>query len=157
MKTFKDNAGRTWTLSIDVAAIKRVRSLCSVDLMTAVEGKLLEQLISDPVLLCDVVYCVCKPEADAKKITDEDFGRAMGGDALDNATTALLEELISFFPQARRQLLSKALEKLRALEKRALEVAQKRLDDPALDAEIEAALAGQPRTTGGSSTSSPGS
>lgn len=155
MKTFKDNAGRIWTLSIDVAAIKRVRSLIDVDLMSVVDGKLLERLISDPVLLCDVVYCTCKPEADAKGISDEDFGRAMGGDAVDNATTALLEELVDFFPQARRRLLGKALTKLRALEARALEVAEAKLDGPEFEAEMEAALANaaEPRITGGSSIS----
>ena len=153
MKTFKDNAGRTWTLGIDVAAIKRVRSLLDVDLMTAVEGKLLERLVSDPVLLCDVIYCVCKPEADADGVSDEEFGRAMAGDAGDHATTALLEELVDFFPQARRRLLAKALGKLKTLEARALEVAEMKLDSPELEAEMEAAL----QSIGGSSGSLPGS
>ncbi len=144
MKTFKDNAGRTWTVGIDVAAIKRVRSLVDVDLMSAVEGKLLERLVSDPVLLCDVIYCVCKPEADSKGVSDEEFGRAMAGDAVDHATTALLEELVDFFPQARRRLLAKALAKLKNLEARALEVAEMKLDSPELEAEMEAALARHP-------------
>ena len=141
MKTFKDNAGRAWTVQVDVAAIKRVRSLLDVDLMEAVEGKLLERLVSDPVLLCDIVYVVCKPEADAKGVTDEDFGRAMAGDALELATTALLEDLVAFFPLARRRLLEKALAKLRELEARALAVAATRLDSPELEAEMEKALA----------------
>ena len=33
MQTFRDNAGRTWTVAIDVAAIKRVRSLIGYDLL----------------------------------------------------------------------------------------------------------------------------
>src|SRR5262245_66052332 len=104
MKTFSDNAGRIWTLQINVDAIKRVRDLAEVNLLEVVEGKLLERLISDPVLLCDVIYSVCKPEADAKQVSDEDFGRAMAGDAIEAATTALLEELVGFFPQARRKV-----------------------------------------------------
>ena len=32
MKTFVDNAGRTWTVQINVEAIKRVRELLSVNL-----------------------------------------------------------------------------------------------------------------------------
>jgi NAD-dependent oxidoreductase involved in siderophore biosynthesis len=140
MKTFKDNAGRTWTVGIDVAAIKRVRSLLDVDLMGAVEGKLLERLVSDPVLLCDVIYVVCKPEADAQNVSDEDFGRAMAGDAIEHATTALLEELVDFFPQGKRRVLHKALAKLQAVEARAVEYAQARLEDPELDRRIEAAL-----------------
>ena len=75
--------------------------------MEAVEGDLLEQLSTDPILLCDVVYVLCKPEADQQNVTDEQFGQAMAGDAIEHATTALLEELVDFFPLARRRVLQK--------------------------------------------------
>ncbi len=153
MKTFNDNAGRTWTITVNVGAIKRVKSLLSVNLMDAVEGKLLERLISDPILLCDVIYAVCKPEADAKEISDEDFGRSMAGDAIDFATSALLEELCDFFPQGRRKLLRKALEKLRKLESLAMTAAEARLDSPELETRMQTLLSG----TGDSSGSLPAS
>jgi hypothetical protein len=140
MKTFNDNAGRTWTVAINVDAIKRVKSLLSVNLLDAVEGKLIEQLVSDPVLLCDVLYVLCKPEADTKQVTDEEFGRAMAGDAIDTATTCLLEELVDFFPQAKRQVLAKALAKLKTFQARAIQTASKRLDDPKLDRQLQQIL-----------------
>ena len=155
MKTFNDNAGRTWTVTINVDAIKRVKGLLGVNLLEAVEGKLLERLIADPVLLCDVIYAVCKPEADAHSVTDEDFGRAMAGDAIDLAATALLEELVGFFPQGRRRLLAKALEKLRTLEAMALQAAQTRLESPELQRELEAALGSSSGSLPASSASSP--
>ena len=85
MKSFTDNTGRTWTLSVTVGTIKRVRALCNVDLAGVISIEsgaqpkvdLLERLGSDPVLLVDVLYAVCKPEADAKGVTDEEFGQAM--------------------------------------------------------------------------------
>ena len=140
MKTFTDNAGRTWTIAINVDAIKRVRGLHDVDLLSILDGKLIERLYRDPVLLCDVVYAVCKPEADTREISDEEFGRAMAGDAIEHATTALLEELVDFFPQGKRRVLHKALAKLHSVEARAVEYAQARLDDPELERRIEAAL-----------------
>jgi hypothetical protein len=115
--------------------------MAEVNLLEVIEGKLLEKLIGDPVLLCDVIYSVCKPEADTKSISDVDFGQAMGGNAIDGATTALLEELVDFFPQGRRRVLSKALEKLRKFEEAALSVVQIRLESPELDRKMEAALA----------------
>jgi hypothetical protein len=141
MRTFADNAGRTWTVQINVDAIKRVRDLAKVNLLEVVEGKLLERLISDPVLLCDVIYSVCKPEADAKSLTDVDFGKAMGGDAIDGGTTALLEELVDFFPQGKRRVLAKALAKLRKLETAALAAVETRLDSPELEKRMAAQLA----------------
>jgi hypothetical protein len=140
MKTFSDNAARTWTVQVNVDAIKRVRDLAQVNLLEVVDGKLLERLISDPILLCDVIYALCKPEADTKSVTDVDFGRSMAGDAIDAATTALLEELVGFFPQGRRAVLAKALSKLRALEAAALKAVDVRLDSPELEKRLQAEL-----------------
>jgi len=151
MRAFKDNNGRSWSVVINVTTIKRVRGLLEIDLMEAVEGNLLERLVTDPVILCDIVYVLCKPDADASGITDEQFGEAMFGDALAAATTALLEALVEFFPLPKRRLLEKALEKMRALEVRALEMAEKRMDSPELETEIENAL----KDIGTSSGSSP--
>jgi hypothetical protein len=163
VKTFTDNAGRTWTVAMNVAALKRVRDLVKVDLLEIVDGKLLERLVADPVLLCDVVYCLCKPEADANSVSDVDFGRAMGGDAIEGATTALLEELVGFFPSPKRRVLAKALEKLRKLERLALGAVEERLDSPELERLMAAELAASgltlaaPGKPGDSSTNSPAS
>ena len=145
MKTFIDNAGRTWTVQINVDAIKRVRALAGVNLLEVIapagsQESLLQRLVGDPILLCDCVYALCKPEADVRKVTDEDFGRAMGGDAIDSATTALLEELVDFFPQAKRRVLSKALAKLQKLENAALTAVEMRLDSPELERQMAARL-----------------
>jgi hypothetical protein len=83
-----------------------------------------------------VIYCLCKPEADSKNVSDVDFGRAMGGDAIDGATTALLEELVDFFPQAKRRVLAKALAKLQKLQAAALAAVETRLDSPELERQM---------------------
>ena len=122
MKTFRDNKRRVWTLEVNVAAIKRVRGLCKVDLNSIVEvdsenrptARLLEQLSSDPVLLVDVLYAICKPDADKQGVTDEEFGEAMAGDAIEQATEALLDEIVDFFPSAKRQVMRKILNAARS-------------------------------------------
>jgi hypothetical protein len=133
MHTFADATGRTWSVSINVETIKRVKGLLNVNLMDAVEGKLIEQLMTDPVLLCDVLYAVCKPQADAQTVTDEDFGRSMAGDVIEAGTEALLADLADFFPKGRRELLKKALAKLKVFEAKALAAAEARLDSPDLE------------------------
>ena len=141
MKTFTDNTGRVWTLAVNVAAIKRVRALCGVNLSSIVEldkdnnpdTKLIEQLSTDPVLLVDVLYAVCKNECDQKGISDEEFGMAMSGDAIEHATTALLDEIIDFFPEAKRLAFKKILSATRRFE----EIARKRLEAIMADGEFE--------------------
>lgn len=158
MKTFTDNANRTWTLAINVDAIKRVKSLLDVDLMQAIDGKLIERLCDDPILLCDVIYALVKPQADAANVSDESFGQAMAGDAIDRATEAMLEDLVSFFPSQRRGLLAKVLEKLRALKSKLFAASSLRLDTLDLDKITKAAMDELDRRSPGvSSTNSPAS
>ena len=141
MKTFTDNAARAWTIQVNVDALKRVKSLLDVDLMEAVDGKLLQRMLDEPILLCDIIYAMCKPQADAASVTDEDFGRAMAGDAIDNATQALLEELVDFFPQRRRALLTKVLDKLKKLDSLALATVTDRIEKIDLDKVMSSAVA----------------
>ncbi len=155
MKTFTDNAGRTWTIAINVDAIKRVRGLLDVDLLEIVEGKLIERLIRDPVLLCDVVYAVCKPEADSKGVSDEEFGRAMAGDAIEHATKALLEELVGFSPSPRdRANLGRVLATTWRVMDRARDLIEARIESVNIEKVVEQALASA-GTSSGAAPASP--
>lgn len=154
MHQFKDNAGRSWTVEVNVAALKRVRGLAGVDLMQVIEGTLIEKLIRDPVLLCDVVCALCKPQADERKVTDEEFGRAMAGDAIEAATTAVLEELVGFCPSPRdRANLGRVLQATRKVMDRARDLVEKKLASGELERLADRLL----ESAGSSSTSAPAS
>jgi len=143
MRTFRDNQGREWTVEITVAAIKRVRGLAGVDLMEVLEGSngLIEKLVRDPVLLCDVVYAACKPQADEHGVTDEEFGRAMAGDAIDHATSALLDDLVDFCPSPRsRANLGRVLKATRDVMDKAQDMVEQRIDEMINGGELERAL-----------------
>ena len=160
MRTFKDDAGRTWSLTLNVWTVKKVRDLLGVDLLdlggdaaTRDKPGLLFRLIADPVLLVDVLYVVCKDQADGASVTDEQFGRAMGGDAIDAATRAFLEELADFTPSPRdRARARKVIETTWAMIDKAQDVLDARAEKE-LPAAVESALS----ALGSSSTSSPDS
>lgn len=154
MRTFKDNAGRTWTISLTVAAVKRVRDLAKIDLLDLANGRVFERLVADPVTLCDALYAACKPQADAEGVSDEQFGEAMAGDAIEHASKALVEELIQFFPNAReRAALSRVVQTMDAAMDRARGVVERRIESGEIDRAIELAMADT--TAGPSSTGSP--
>ena len=157
MRSFKDNAGRTWTPAVNVSSIKRVRSLTGLNLYEAIEGKLVERLRMDPILLVDVVYALCKPEADQAEVSDEQFGQAMAGDAIDQATAALLEGLADFSPSPKdRANLRRVIEAMdRALDKGRDLIAAK-IQSGVLDQAIDSALATASRRFG-SAPASPAS
>jgi hypothetical protein len=161
MRTFNDNAGRTWTIAINVAAIKRVRGLLNVDLYKLVDDgfKPLGELVADPVRLADVLYCLCKDEADARHVSDEDFGRALYGDAITLAADAFVEELIDFFPDARtRASLTKVLAAGRKVRDRLLAHAETvigQLDPEAEAQKLIASFGSSPVSSGSTPAHSP--
>ena len=155
MKTFTDSAGRTWTLTITVDAIKRVQSLLGVNLANVTEGDppLLTRLETDIVLLCDVIYAVVKPQADQQNVTDEQFGQALGGDAILAAHDAFWSALADFFRSLRRSDQVRAIEKQTALVHAAVDAADKRIEALDVDKIVDRAI----RTDGDSASSSPAS
>lgn len=102
MRRFTDNTGRSWVVAVTVDSVRRVRAAIDFDLMRLIDDKRqLARIVRDPVLLCDVLYVVCKPQADEQNVSDEDFGRAMAGDAIEHATEQLLNSLVDFCPSPR--------------------------------------------------------
>lgn len=150
MKTFRDTAGREWAITIDVGAIKRVMKsvldyqgeLLKVNLLALVDpdSDLLKKLVEYPPLVCDIAYALCKPQCDEKNVSDEEFGRAMGGDVLEKVLDCILEETVDFFPLARRTVLRKVLEKSQTFAEKAKSLMAARLATGELDAAIDALL-----------------
>ncbi len=150
MKTFTDTAGRTWTLSLTIDAAKRVKGLLDVNLLELEAGDppLLTKIGTDVILLCDVIFALVKPQADANGVTDEQFAAALGGETILAAQTALYEELVGFFRGLGRSDLAKAVEAQRRMIDLAVRKIETRIDKLDLEAAIETTL-------GESSTNSP--
>jgi len=99
----------------------------------------------------DVLYAICKPDADKQGVTDEEFGEAMAGDAIEQATEALLDEIVDFFPSAKRQVMRKILNATRRFE----DIARARLDRILQDEQFEARLVSELERSGGSFGTAP--
>ena len=127
MKTFVDNMGKTWTVTVNVGTIKRVKDLLGINLVQAITGDLIEKVENDICLFVDILYVVCKQQAQANNISDEKFGELLGGDSLEKATEAFLEQLIDFFPEAKRKLYRKAWSKTKQAEVLAVQKLEKKL------------------------------
>jgi hypothetical protein len=112
MKTFSDNQGRVWEITVNVNTIKRVRDLVHVDL-TALHQDEAQRVFSDPVLLVNTLYAACKPQAEkfSPIVDDVAFGESLVGDHIEAAAMALMEEVELFFPASRRPILRAVREK----------------------------------------------
>lgn len=152
MKTFTDNAGRTWQLALNIGTVRQVKNLLGVNLaeIHAGEPPLLTRLATDVVLLADVIFALVKSQADAQGVTDLDFAAAMGGDAITAAHDALMGELADFFRSLRRSDLVRAIEKQATLVKAAVAAGEARIEKVDVEKTVASAF-------GSASTSSPAS
>lgn len=131
MPTFKDNAGREWTLTLTLADVVRVKRQAKFnivdgfDLGTKAKRNIFTVANEDPEVLFDVLYVLCKPQCDERNITGEQFAEGLFGESLEAATTALLEALCDFFQPSKRKV-------LRALWKR-MQARQSAMTDEAIE------------------------
>ena len=130
MKIWKDAEGHAYETKITVAEIRDVKTELGINLMDIATGDLLQRISEDVVLLCDILYVINRSQAKEFGIDDVQFGRNLYGDALEDATHALMEEMINFFPNQRtRQLLTKAMTKGQERMDKALDLAEKSLEE----------------------------
>ena len=148
MKTFTDNTGRTWEVALHLRQMKRVRDVLGGDLVNVISATkdggvstdTLERVANDPILLVDILWVLCEGQAKASGVTDEDFGSSLAGESVEDATRAFLDELVDFFPGARRLYLRKAVDLARKYERESAEVLEKVLESPEFEERLKTSL-----------------
>jgi hypothetical protein len=136
MRSFADNTGYSWEVRIGLGTIRSVRELFGLNLVDGFDIRSQEpinvvaKIASDPVLLADVLYVVCREQCDEAGLTSEQFGERLVGDPINTAVTALLEALCDFFPSAKARLYLALIQKLN----------EKLAEDQATDEEMAQAI-----------------
>ena len=158
MKVFKDSNGQDWQIILNVLQMKRVRAALGIDLVNvitldkdgAVKVDLIDRIANDPCLLVDILWVIVEGQARAIGVTDEQFGSALVGDAIERATAAFLDELVDFFPGARRLFLKKAVDLARKYAGEWTTVLAKALESPELEKKIAESMSSSPSSPGSS-------
>ena len=148
MRQFTDTKERVWEVELNVRQMKRVRDILGIDLVNVIQaGKdgavatdTLDRVANDPILLVDILWVLCEGQAKAAGVTDDDFGSSLAGDSVADATRAFLDELVDFFPGARRLFLKKAVDLARKYETENLEVLEKALASPEFEERLKTSL-----------------
>ena len=140
---FTDSRGRAWPVVVNVGALKRCRELAGVDLAETVEGDLFDRLALDPVLLCDVLAAVCRPEMQSRGVTDEDFAEGLAGDVIDAAANALVQAIVYFFRNRHGGVVAKIASKKAEVERLAIDAVDRFIASDAIERKVRAHLAAQ--------------
>ena len=152
MHQFKDCKGRAWDVEINVWTVKRVNDLLKIDLDGIIGDNMepLDKLTRSFARLIDVIYVLCKSQADKAQVTDEDFGRSMAGQALEDAAEAFMLELSDYFPPSG----GKKLRQLLAKGKQAVELIREELQEKIDQLDVKTWAEMLKKSSGGASASS---
>ena len=139
MKEFRDEEGRPWRLALTTAAAARVRDLVTMDVAEEVEqpdgttktvtvqkpfdiidigtiSQTFQVLRTQFLKLSEILYAILIAQVEERKLTKEAFMDGLRGDSLEAASRALESELIDFFPQRLRRMVTVLGEKMTELE-----------------------------------------
>ncbi len=118
MPNFNDSQGRTWPLSISYATCKRILAQCDINILDVAQiDQTIGRMRLDNLLVGDTVLCLCSAECTARGISLDNFQDSLDGEALDCASSALLEGLASFFRRGQKgKLLTEMISKLKQME-----------------------------------------
>lgn len=140
MKTFKDSAGRDWSVTVDFGALLRVRDATGVDLLKIHEDNfsVLNRISTDLLLLIQILALLCESQFQGKGLTRDQFCAAMAGDSIEQAHRALIDDLIDFFPDARKRAwMKKVVEKADQMTTIVLQKTEAKIDQADLEAMAE--------------------
>jgi len=142
MHSFKDNQDRQWELNLTIGSVRRVKGLLDINLLEPEAGEppLLTRLGTDEMLLVDVIFCLCKPQADENNISDEQFGEGLGGEAILAAQQAFYDELVDFFRKRGRTDRATAVMKQAKVIRMAVEKVTTIVESLDLESEMDKAL-----------------
>lgn len=135
MARFLDKDDNPWKIELDAYAIRDVRKECGIDLADG-DGAGLNKMADDPVLLVDVLWVLCREQAEKQGIKAEQFGKALIGDAIDRAVAAMLESIADFFPRQKRDLIQTVQAKNAKMRELGMAKALEKINDPALESRV---------------------
>lgn len=130
MTSFRDAAGREWSVAINVGSVRRVREAMDFDIQALADDhcQALGALLADPVKMAAVLWHLCKEQAASFGVSEDDFYAAMFGETLDAAGEAFADAFFAFGRKPMRVLGKKVFRKAQEVEAASMEMNAKLLD-----------------------------
>src|SRR5687767_15699520 len=99
MQQFKDSTGGTWEIGLPIGEVSRIRtqSEARFDLWDPAKDDFANQLANEMPLFWELLWFIVEPQATAKQVAAEDFGKAMAAECLYDAQKRFFSEWHDFF------------------------------------------------------------
>lgn len=163
MKSFRDTAGREWTIEINYTSLARVKDATGVDLTDICdpESDGHRKLAEDVRVMFRSLCALLQPQLESRDVSPEALGEAIDEEAAEGAWLAITEGVVDFFRGPKRALFRRALAKSTEVVNRRRTEGEAKLEalfaSGEMDRMIEHAIEQQLSTSGKPDSASPGS
>jgi len=142
MKTFKDNAGHDWNISLNIGTAMLVKDRLGVDLLQPEVGDppLLTRLGTDEILLAQVISALLESQFETQKVDEKQIYQFFDGPTFARAHEAFYEELIDFFQNRGRSDRATTVQKQMTVLLKGVKAAATKIDGINMDAVIDKAM-----------------
>ena len=139
MKTFKDNAGHDWHLSLNIGTAMLVKDRLDIDLLQPEKGDppLITQLGTDEYLLAKVISLLLESQFEAQNVDASQIYQFFDGPTFARAHEAFYEELIDFFQSRGRSDRATTVLKQKKLILASVKAAETKVDGINVDEVVE--------------------
>ncbi len=142
MQIFKDNANRSWQLSLTIGVAMKVKATLGIDLLQPEVGDppVMTRLGIDELLLAQVIAIMLESQFELQKVDRDDIYETFDGPTFARAHEAFYKELIDFFQSRGRQDRATAVLKQMKMIESGIAAAVTKIDGIDVDKTIDKAL-----------------
>ena len=98
MTKYIDSQNLEWTLKLNVGVLETLQEHgIDVESLFSDPNKLADLFLSKPKKICEMLYVILEKQIKDRNITPQEFAESLDRDTLDEATNALLQEVVLFF------------------------------------------------------------
>ena len=139
MKTFKDNAGHNWHISLTIGTAMLVKDRLNIDLLQPEKGDppLITQLGTDEYLLAQVISVLLESQFEEQKVDATQIYQFFDGQTFARAHEAFYGELIDFFQSRGRSDRATAVQKQMKMILASVKAMETKVDGLNVDAVVE--------------------
>ncbi len=127
MKSFSDNQGRKWDISVTYGFCKRAKARLEVNLLEPEEDNTIGRLVTSASLMAEVIALNLEGQFEAQDLTGDDVLEAFDGKVLSKAREAFMDEWQDFFLQCRQSHRLAATQKMEGAWETAMGEAERRI------------------------------
>ena len=142
MQIFKDNANRSWQLSLTIGVAMKVKATLGIDLLQPEVGDppVMTRLGIDELLLAQVIAIMLESQFELQKVDHDDIYLTFDGPTFARAHEAFYKELIDFFQSRGRKDRQAAVLKQMKMIQSGIEASVTKIDGIDVDAVIDKAM-----------------